>query len=176
MNNQLEREKFSGNVPGDFFIFIWKGVGPLGNLDDKHLSPEEIDLLVNGLTPGQSADQVSDIGDQDAGKIAVQPAQFPPFEQNDEVKQIERSKLELLYDVPLQFTVELGRTEKTLKEILGLGPGSIIELEKSAGEPLGILVNGKLVAKGEVIIIDENYGIRIKGILNAEERLNNINS
>ncbi len=148
----------------------------MDNRDDQHLSPEEIDLLVNGLAPDQSADQVSGIDDQNAEKITAQPAQFPPFEQNDEVKQIERSKLELLYDVPLQFTVELGRTEKTLKEILDLGPGAIIELEKSAGEPLGILVNGKLVAKGEVIVIDENYGIRIKGILNAEERLNNINS
>lgn len=148
----------------------------MDNRDDQHLSPEEIDLLVNGLAPDQSADQVSGIDDQNAEKITAQPAQFPPFEQNDEVKQIERSKLELLYDVPLQFTVELGRTEKTLKEILDLGPGAIIELEKSAGEPLDILVNGKLVAKGEVIVIDENYGIRIKGILNAEERLNNINS
>jgi flagellar motor switch protein FliN/FliY len=150
----------------------------LDNFDDKHLSAEEIDLLVNGLAPDhdQATDQVSDLGDQDAGKIAVQPAQFPPFEQNDEVEQIEKSKMELLYDVPLKFTVELGRTEKTLKEILDLGPGAIIELEKAAGEPLDILVNGKLVAKGEVIVIDEHYGIRIKEILNSEERLDNINT
>ncbi|MGD0152352.1 MAG: flagellar motor switch phosphatase FliY [Thermacetogeniaceae bacterium] len=111
--------------------------------------------------------------------VAAQPVQFLPLEtsvtmKNDPVRQAEYNKLELIYDVPLQFTVELGRTEKSLKEILELGPGSVIGLEKLAGESLDILVNGKYIAKGEVIVIDENYGVRIKEILNCEERFGSI--
>jgi flagellar motor switch protein FliN/FliY len=98
------------------------------------------------------------------------------FEQKDGIKQSEKRGMELLYDVPLQLSVELGRTEKTLREILDLSPGALIELNRSAGEPLNVLANGKLVAVGEVIVLDENYGIRIKGILNEEERLAKIGS
>ena len=111
--------------------------------------------------------------------VTAEPAQFIPLEmsapmKNDASRQAEFNRLEMIYDVPLQFTVELGRTEKCLKEILELGPGSVIGLEKLAGESLDILINGKYIAKGEVIVIDENYGVRIKEILNFEERFGSI--
>jgi flagellar motor switch protein FliN/FliY len=77
----------------------------------------------------------------------------------------------LLLDVPLKLTVELGRTTKLVKEILALAPGSVVELDKLAGEPVHILVNEKLIAKGEVVVIDENFGVRITEIINPEERL-----
>jgi flagellar motor switch protein FliN len=77
----------------------------------------------------------------------------------------------LLMDVPLRLTVELGRTNKLVKEILALAPGSVVELDKLAGEPVDILVNEKLIAKGEVVVIDENFGVRITEIINPEERL-----
>src|SRR6185369_2737975 len=77
----------------------------------------------------------------------------------------------LLLDVPLKLTVELGRTTKLVKEILALAPGAVVELDKLAGEPVDILVNEKLIAKGEVVVIDENFGVRITEILNPEERL-----
>jgi len=77
----------------------------------------------------------------------------------------------LLMDVPLKLTVELGRTTKLVKEILALAPGSVVELDKLAGEPVDILVNEKLIAKGEVVVIDENFGVRITEIINPEERL-----
>jgi len=77
----------------------------------------------------------------------------------------------LLLDVPLKLTVELGRTTKLVKEILALAPGSVVELDKLAGEPVDILVNEKLIAKGEVVVIDENFGVRITEIINPEERL-----
>jgi flagellar motor switch protein FliN/FliY len=109
-------------------------------------------------------------------KVTVQQVQFMPFDKKVNVQPVEFNKLELIYDVPLQFTVELGRTEKTLKEILDIGPGSIVGLEKLAGEPVDIMVNGKLIAKGEVIVIDENYGVRIKEILNSEERFSSLKS
>jgi flagellar motor switch protein FliN/FliY len=82
------------------------------------------------------------------------------------------NNLELLMDVPLQVTVELGRTQKMVKEVLALGPGSVVELDKLAGEPVDILVNEKPIAKGEVVVIDENFGIRVTEILSPKDRLN----
>lgn len=81
-----------------------------------------------------------------------------------------------LLDVPLKLTVELGRTTKLVKEILALAPGSVVELDKLAGEAVDILVNEKLIAKGEVVVIDENFGVRITEILNPEERLTAVQS
>ena len=101
----------------------------------------------------------------DERKITVQPVQFMSLDTGGSKKEGEVNKLELIYDVGLQLTVELGRTEKTLKEILEIGPGSVVGLDKLAGELLDILVNGKLLARGEVIVIDENYGVRIKEIV-----------
>lgn len=82
----------------------------------------------------------------------------------------------LLLDVPLKMTVELGRTTKLVKEILALAPGSVVELDKLAGEAVDILINEKLIAKGEVVVIDENFGVRITEILNPEERLTAVQS
>jgi flagellar motor switch protein FliN/FliY len=82
------------------------------------------------------------------------------------------NNLELLMDVPLRVTVELGRTEKMVKEVLSLGPGSVLELDKLAGEPVDILVNEKAIAKGEVVVIDENFGIRVTEILAPKDRVN----
>jgi len=84
------------------------------------------------------------------------------------------SNIELIMDVPLQVTVELGRTRKLIREILELGPGSIVELDKLAGEPVDVLVNGKLIAKGEVVVIDENFGVRVTEIVSKLERASNL--
>lgn len=73
--------------------------------------------------------------------------------------------IDLIMDVPLEVTVELGRTSKSIKEILDFTPGTIIELNRIAGEPIDVLVNGKFVAKGEVVVIEESYGIRITEII-----------
>ena len=80
----------------------------------------------------------------------------------------------MLLDIPLQVAVELGRTKRSVKEILELSGGSIIEIDKLAGEPVDILVNNRLIAKGEVVVIDENFGVRITDILSQAERLNNL--
>jgi len=79
--------------------------------------------------------------------------------------------LDLILDVPLQVTVELGRTNKLVKDVLELSPGSVIELDKLAGEPVDILVNQKYIAKGEVVVIDENFGIRITDIIKPADRI-----
>ncbi|GED18779.1 hypothetical protein KGI01_05200 [Kurthia gibsonii] len=106
-------------------------------------------------------------------QMNVQQAQFVDFEQAN-LKQTEARNLNMLMDIPLQITVELGRTKRSVKEILELVSGSIIELDKLAGEPVDVLVNSRLIAKGEVVVIDENFGVRITDILSKEDRLNNL--
>jgi flagellar motor switch protein FliN/FliY len=76
-----------------------------------------------------------------------------------------QENIDLIKDVPLEVTVELGRTNKTIREILDFSPGTIIELNKLAGEPIDVLVNGKYIAKGEVVVIDDSFGIRITEIV-----------
>ncbi len=101
--------------------------------------------------------------------VNVQPVQFENFE--DSTITVEKKNIGLIMDVPLQVTVELGRTHKLIKDILELGPGSIIELDKLAGEPVDILVNGKYIAKGEVVVIDESFGVRVTDIIHPSKRL-----
>ncbi|HVL40426.1 MAG TPA: flagellar motor switch protein FliN [Fimbriimonadaceae bacterium] len=79
--------------------------------------------------------------------------------------------LELLMDIPLEISVELGRVKMLVREVVDLGPGSIVEIEKAAGEPVDVMVNGRLVARGEVVVIEDNFGVRITEILNPQERL-----
>jgi flagellar motor switch protein FliN len=103
----------------------------------------------------------------------VQPAVFSNFEQI-QLQESESKNLNMLLDIPLQVTVELGRTKRSVKEILELSPGSIIELDKLAGEPVDILVNNRLIAKGEVVVIDENFGVRVTDIISQSDRLNKL--
>lgn len=101
---------------------------------------------------------------QPAPNVKVQPAQFQPFTANSNVGS-SHENMNLIMDVPLEVTVELGRTNKSIKEILEFSPGTIIELNKLAGEPIDVLVNGKHVAKGEVVVIEESFGIRVTEII-----------
>lgn len=104
--------------------------------------------------------------------IAVQPAQFVTLTPTG-MATVDPN-IALLLDVPLQVTVELGRTRKLIRDILELSPGSVIELDKLAGEAVDILVNGKLIAKGEVVVIDENFGVRVTDIISQIERTKNL--
>lgn len=105
--------------------------------------------------------------------VHVQQAEFASF-QAPSLNKEESNNLNLLLDIPLQVTVELGRTKRSVKEILEMSGGSIIELDKLAGEPVDILVNNRHIAKGEVVVIDENFGVRITDILSQMDRLNNL--
>ena len=103
--------------------------------------------------------------------VNVQPAQFTPFGAMPN-QAYQPENIDLIMDVPLEVTVELGRTKKSISEILDFGPGKIIELNKLAGEPVDVLVNGKFVAKGEVVVIEESFGVRITEIINAAKAIN----
>ncbi|GFR37720.1 flagellar motor switch phosphatase FliY [Insulibacter thermoxylanivorax] len=102
--------------------------------------------------------------------VNVQPVQYADLNPMASVH-ADTPNLDLLLDIPLKVTVELGRTKKLIKEILELSQGSIIELDKLAGEPVDILVNNKLIAKGEVVVIDENFGVRVTDIISQRDRI-----
>lgn len=104
--------------------------------------------------------------------VPVQNAQFAPL--TNEPVEVNAANISLIQDVPLQVTVELGRTKKSIREILEFSTGSIIELDKLAGEPVDIHVNGQLTAKGEVVVIDENFGVRITEIVSPMERVQSL--
>lgn len=103
---------------------------------------------------------------------SVQPAQFGTLQPGPQM--IQPDNLSLILDVPLQISVELGRAKKTIKEILEMGPGSVVELDRLAGESVDMIVNGKLIAKCEVVVVNETFGIRITDIVHPIERMNSL--
>ncbi len=101
---------------------------------------------------------------------SVQPARFGPLAEAPPVETGENGHtMVLLMDVPLRVTVELGRARLPIKEVLSLGPGSIVELDKLAGEPVDVRVNDRLIARGEVVVVDEKFGVRVTEIVRASE-------
>lgn len=150
-----------------------------------NLSQEEIDALLKGEQPEvETRDkpapvqplkkQASD-GDVPAGTQEKTPDIRPiHYDELSESEPVETpvAGMEVLLDVPLAMSVELGRARCFVKDLLSLSSGSVVELDKAAGDPVDILVNGKLFARGEVVVIDENFGVRIQEIVhrgNAEK-------
>ncbi len=84
------------------------------------------------------------------------------------------SNIDMIMDIPVTVSVELGRTKLLISELLGLGQGSVVELKKLAGEPVEVLVNGKLIARGEVVVVDEKFGIKLTDIVSITERINRL--
>ncbi len=107
---------------------------------------------------------------EDAGE--VQKAEFNSF--TDEKKSTSNLSIDFLLDITLDLSIELGRTIMSVQDILDLSDGSIVELDKLAGDPVDISVNGKLIAHGEVVVIDDNFGVRITDILSPSELLDNL--
>ena len=159
--------------PISFARDMCEGVSKNMEMDSKSVK-EEAPVPPPQPTPAQQPTQAQQpmmgqpmMGQQTMGQpINVQPAQFSAFGQGM-VGTYQPENIDLIMDVPLEVTVELGRTSKSISEILEFGPGKIIELNKIAGEPIDVLVNGKFVAKGEVVVIEESFGVRITEIVNA---------
>jgi flagellar motor switch protein FliN/FliY len=102
-------------------------------------------------------------------KTVVRKAEFMPFAESAEVPG--HQNLELILDLSLRVTVELGRTTMSVREVLSLGPGSVFQLDRLAGEQVDILINDRAIAKGEVVVVDENFGVRITDIIAPNKRL-----
>ena len=114
----------------------------------------------------ESSQEIPNEGDT---AVKGQPAKFSPIEETAQGEK--KENLDLILDINVQLTVELGRTQMQIKDVIELSPGSVIELDKLAGEPVDILANDSLIAKGEVVVINENFGIRITEILGAATRI-----
>ncbi len=129
---------------------------------------------VETLWPLEEARQfLSLIGERDAeeAETPAEPAEEPFAEVGAEVGLRGPLSIDLLLDVPLTVTVELGRTERPIKDILALAPGSVVELDRLAGEAVDVMVNGRLIARGEVVVVDDRFGVRVTDIVSRAERL-----
>ncbi len=129
---------------------------------------------------GQGLESRQDLEDEfpDLSQVKVEETMAHPaqFQQLSSVpgEQAIGHNIDLLMDVKMPVSIELGRTEMPISEILGLGPGSVVELDKLAGEPVDLLVNNKVVARGEVVVVDENFGVRITMLMSPQERLKSL--
>mgnify|MGYP000103039963 CR=1 FL=1 len=146
-----------------------KDVGKLFLVLPARLAGEESKTETPSGVGRQTESQPVPIAKQEK-PVKATPVEFEEL-QPRAMSQQDTGKLELLLDVPLTISVELGRTKMTLKQVLELYNGSIIELDKLTGEPVDVLVNGKIVARGEVVVVDENFAVRITEIVSPRERL-----
>lgn len=138
----------------------------------EQLSPTAQDIPAQPPQPPLTNSSLLSPEANSSSQTPVQPAQFAPLQPGSPM--IPSDNLGLILDVPLQISVELGRAKKTIKEILEMGPGSVIELDRLAGESVDMIVNGKLIAKCEVVVINETFGIRITDIVHPMERMNSL--
>jgi flagellar motor switch protein FliN len=164
--------------PGRDLVKITYNISVENLINSKFYHIMELPLstdLAKTRGPGSSQQQSMqsrgyDAVEQSGQQVGINPVKFPPL--GESVPYGAGSNISLLMDVPMTLTVELGRTRQLVRDILGLGEGSIIELDKLAGEPVDLLVNQKLIARGEVVVIDENFGVRVTDIVSPAERVN----
>jgi flagellar motor switch protein FliN/FliY len=122
----------------------------------------------NGVTAAAAPPVFGGVGGSDAGGAAA--PLFAPMDDPNDYGDIAPQNLDMVMDIPLELSVELGRKRMSIRQILDLGSGAIVELDKIAGEPVDLLVNGRLVARGEVVVIEDNFGVRITEIVNSAGR------
>lgn len=160
-----------------------EAAGDAGDVPKEQLPKEDLKVVNEGDVPEGDAEaamltMLEDLPKEESGaspedidfdKASVAKAEFQQLSQP--AGQPESKNIDLLMDINLPVSIELGRTKISIADILGLGPGSVVELNKLAGEPVDVLVNYKIVAKGEVVVIDENFGVRITQLMTSEERL-----
>lgn len=143
------------------------------------MAEESLDETLGKNSPQEAAagdDWAAALAEQDASGAAAGGSQPASFEELSDgaVDQSGGHNLDFLLDVPLQVTVELGRTSLIINKLLQLTQGSVVELEKAAGEPVEIYVNNKLLGKGEVIVVNERFGVRITEIISQADRIKNM--
>ena len=146
-----------------------------GDLPENEKTSDDIHENVQQYKP-ESFEGDLDTNQPQEKTVTVQPVQFASFEDLDQVQGTQNQNLNILLDVKLQLSVELGKTDLPIKKVLELTKGSIVTLNKAAGEPVELYANGKLIAYGEVVVIEDNFGLRITHITDPVKRLNTINS
>ena len=151
-----------------------------GDDDFKEMDADNLNNSVQAseeaLSEVAEVETSTESAEQTESTVTVQPVQFASFEDLDQVAGPQNQNLNILLDVKLQLTVELGRTELPIKKVLELTKGSIVTLNKAAGEPVELYANGKLIAYGEVVVIEDNFGLRITHITDPAKRLNSLSA
>lgn len=138
------------------------------------MTQDEIDALING---GGALEEEASTNENSAGaSVEAETPKFPEMDYTSDgtIYSPLDPKLELLYDLQLPVSIELGRTNMLIRDILRLGRGSVIEFDKLVSEPVDVLINGKKVAEGEVVVIDKHFGIRITTLVDPSDRLRSI--
>jgi len=145
------------------------------------LSQDDIDSLINGDGIGQeewdeslNKDNKDNVKNLPEASKPAPPHSFSNLENKPALEKPQAHSLDFILDIPLEVSVELGRTRMLINDLLQLGQGSVIELTKLAGEPLEILVNNKLVARGEVVVVNEKFGVRLTDIVSPLERVKSL--
>jgi flagellar motor switch protein FliN/FliY len=133
------------------------------------ITPEELaELTEMGSEPERASSSMPPM----PSMVSARPVQFTPLQPGQQSGA--PANLDLLLNVSLRVTVELGRARLTIEDILRLGPGSVVELDKAAGEPVGVLVNDRPIARGEVVVIEDRFGVRITEVLSPAQRINSL--
>ncbi|MFZ5980099.1 MAG: flagellar motor switch protein FliN [Candidatus Zixiibacteriota bacterium] len=163
-----------GEMPADGELAEAAGDGDPAEFDkvvnENDVSEEDAEAAMLSMLEGLPQEEQSVSPDDiNFGSASVSNAEFQQLSEPSGGK--EPRNIDLLMDVDLPVSIELGRTKMSISDILALGPGSVVELNKLAGEPVDLLVNQKIVAKGEVVVVDENFGLRITQLMTQEERL-----
>ena len=109
------------------------------------------------------------LGEQEAGE--AKPAELEQFDEDAPISAEERRKLDAILDIPVTITMEVGRSQISIRNLLQLNQGSVVELDRVAGEPLDVLVNGTLIAHGEVVVVNDKFGIRLTDVISQTERI-----
>lgn len=166
-----EEDNLAGRVPGGPEAAPPAKQSPPAIPADQLASPASIDdeverQMLEELARAEAQDATT------AQPATVQSVEFDRFARSAPVGQ--PRNIDILLDVKLPVSIELGRTEMTIREILELGSGSVVELTKLAGEPVDLLVNNKIVARGEVVVVDENFGLRVTSLISPEDRLKSL--
>lgn len=160
MSDELTQEEIDNMLKGES---VEADESIKEEVDEAEVQPttEEVDDAEGDLTVENSA-------------VSIQKPKYQELTPNK--TQHAPRNLDLIMDVPLDFSVVLGKSKKTIKDVLSLSTGSVVELDKMTDEPLEIYVNGKLIAKGEVVVINESFGIRITNIQSKEQRVRHLNT
>ena len=172
-NDDIEENIPQDNNPSDNEINDNENSAEVSNNDlisenTDELSSQEVNETFSNNSPFETQKDT----DTSEETVTVQPVRFASFDDAQNASREANKNLDNLLDIKLQLTVELGRTTLPIKKVLELTRGSIIELDKIAGEPVDLFANGKLIAHGEVVVIEDNFGLRITSMTEPENRLN----
>ncbi len=140
------------------------------------LSQDDLDALMKEAGEGTSQEAAvsteNRMGSEASEEVVARPVQFPNLQEESGGQ--DSKNLDFIMDVSLRVSIELGRAKVQVKDVLQLGMGSVVQLDKLAGEPVDILINGKLIAHGEVVVVDDNFGVKIVDIISTEQRVQNL--